>query len=340
MAEPPAKHEPRLPPTGELTAKYTPVPLLAEPSPAEMATGTYAVPALGAGPPSIPGYDIVGELGRGGMGVVYKAYQVRAKRFVALKMVVPGSESDKNLLQRFHTEAQAVAHLAHPNIVQIYEMGDYNGWPYFSLEFCGGSNLGRKLGGTPMVAHHAVELIEKVARAIAYAHQRQIIHRDLKPGNILLSHDGEPKIGDFGLAKRLDGRPGSTRIGAILGTPSYMAPELMTGERIPASPASDIYAVGAVLYECLTGRPPYKGPHAIDTLELIKNQSPIPPRLFDQRISRELEAVCMKCLKRNPRKRYRTAEELADDLQNLLRGLRTVARPPSAIRRWFDALKR
>jgi len=147
MAEPPAKHEPRLPPTGELTAKYTPVPLLAEPAPAEMATGTYAVPALGAGPPSIPGYDIVGELGRGGMGVVYKAYQVRAKRFVALKMVVPGSESDKNLLQRFHTEAQAVAHLAHPNIVQIYEMGDYNGWPYFSLEFCGGSNLGRKLGG-------------------------------------------------------------------------------------------------------------------------------------------------------------------------------------------------
>jgi len=344
MAETPAKHEPRLPPTGELTAKYQPVPLVAHSDStiaSEQVTGSYPLPpSPGAGPPAIPGYDIVGELGRGGMGIVYKVYQVRAKRFAALKMVIPGLEADPTLLQRFHSEAQAVAHLAHPNIVQIYEMGDYNGWPFFSLEFCGGGSLARKLGGTPMLPHHAAELMEKVARAVAYAHQRQIVHRDLKPGNILLTPEGEPKIGDFGLAKRLDGRPGTTRIGTIIGTPSYLAPELVDGKSKSVSPACDIYAVGAVLYECLTGRPPFKGANVIDTLEQIRRQRPIPPRAFNLKISPDLDAVCMKCLRRNPSDRYATAQEAAEDLHRYLKGMPTDARPESTLVQVVRVLQR
>jgi serine/threonine-protein kinase len=327
-------------PLGDLTGKFRPVARDAD------RTGKYTPPALAAkessgvasaelstGPTSVPGYDIVGELGRGGMGVVFKAWQISAKRFVALKMVVPGAQTSAATLRRFQTEAQAVAHLSHPNIVQIYEVGECNGWPYFSLEFCGGGSLAKKLAGNPMLPLPAAQLIEKVACAVAAAHEKQIVHRDLKPANILLTPEGEPKIGDFGLAKKLDApAPGETRTGAVMGTPSYIPPEQASGAIRTVGPAADIYALGAILYECLTGRPPYKGATAIDTLDQVRRQEIIPPRLFEAKIPPDLETICLKCLARNPRKRYASAAEFANDLRRLANGVPIKAKPPG----WFE----
>ncbi len=212
---------------------YRPLPKTANDS------GITGPPALSTGPTAIPGYDIVGELGRGGMGVVYKAWQVAAKRFVALKMVVPDAKSDEAALRRFQAEAQAVAQLSHPNIIQIYAVSDYHGWPFFCLEFCGGGSLAKKLGGSPMLPSPAAQLVEKLARAVATAHEKHIVHRDLKPANILLTTEGEPKITDFGLAKKLDSVvAGNTRTGAVVGTPSYMSPEQAMGSLKEVGPAA------------------------------------------------------------------------------------------------------
>ncbi|HKI32549.1 MAG TPA: serine/threonine-protein kinase [Gemmataceae bacterium] len=204
---------------------------------------------------AVPGYEILGELGRGGMGVVYKARQAKLGRLVALKMILSGGHAGEADLSRFRTEAEAIARLQHPHIVQIHEIGEHGGLPYFSLEFCAGGSLEKKLAGTPLPPKEAAALVQTLARAMQAAHEKGVIHRDLKPANVLLAEDGTPKVTDFGLAKKL-GEAGQTASGAVMGTPSYMAPEQAGGRSEQMSPLVDVYALGAILYECLTGRPP------------------------------------------------------------------------------------
>jgi tRNA A-37 threonylcarbamoyl transferase component Bud32 len=275
---------------------------------------------------AVPGYEIAGELGRGGMGVVYKARQTGLNRTVALKMILAGEHASAADLARFRVEAEAVARIQHPNIVQIHEIGDRDGRPFFSLEFCDGGSLAAKLDGTPWVARRAAELVETLARAVQAAHDRQVVHRDLKPANVLLAADGTPKIADFGLAKRLDASAGQTASGAILGTPSYMAPEQANGSKHVGT-AADIYALGAILYELLTGRPPFKAPTALDTVMQVVSDEPARPRALQSKIPRELEAVCLKCLAKLPSSRYASAGALADDLAAWLDGRPVAARP-------------
>jgi serine/threonine protein kinase len=214
----------------------------------------------------LPGYEVLGLLGRGGMGVVYKAQQKSLNRLVALKMIVSGAHASEQEVARFRAEAGAVARLQHPNIVQIYEVGEHDGKPFFSLELVDGGSLAERLNGTPLPGRQAAELIKTLARSAQAAHERGIVHRDLKPANVLLTADGTPKITDFGLAKRLDVSTGQTQSGTILGTYSYMAPEQASGKNREVGPAADVWALGAILYECLTGRPPFNGPTIIGIL--------------------------------------------------------------------------
>ncbi len=295
---------------------------------------------LSSGPPSIPGYDIIGELGRGGMGVVFKAWHVPSKRFVALKMILTGADATETRRKRFRVESEAASRLAHPNIIQVHDVGEIDGHPFFALEFCGGGSLAKKLAGSPMLPQTAALLVEKLARAVSVAHAQQIIHRDLKPANILLSSDGEPKISDFGLAKRLDSDDVQTRARAVMGTPSYMPPEQALGAGAPIGPAADIYALGAILYECLTGRPPFKSATAADTLDQVKHQEPVAPRLLNASVPRELDAICLKCLRKSPRERFATAAEMADEIHRYLRGEPIRTRPPGGthhVGKWIRA---
>ncbi len=285
-----------------------------------------ALPTSRPGSPYIPGYEILGVLGRGGMGVVYLAQQVALKRLVALKMIRAGSQADEADLARFKIEAEAVARLAHPNIVQIYDVGEHNGQPFCSLEFVGGGTLAARLTGTPQPPRQSAELVRTLALAVEAAHQRGIVHRDLKPANVLLAEDGTPKITDFGLAKRLDD-VGQTQTGAIVGTPSYMAPEQAAGQK-QVGPAADVYALGAILYECLTGRPPFKAATILETLEQVRTQEPTSVRLLQPRVPRDLETICLKCLHKEPGKRYASAEELGDRLRLFLEGKPIPERPP------------
>jgi hypothetical protein len=270
---------------------------------------------------TVPGYEILGELGRGGMGVVYRARHVRLNRHVALKMILSGGHASADDLARFRTEAEAVARLKHSNIVQIYDVGDAAGLPYFSLEFCPGGSLASKLDGTPLPPANAAQVVEALARAVHVAHRAGIVHRDLKPANVLLDADGTPKVTDFGLAKRLDaGAAGATRSGAIMGTPSYMAPEQASGETKRVGPAADVYALGAILYECLTGRPPFKAASSIDTIMQVVSDEPAPPARLNPTVPRDLEAICLRCLDKEPTRRYPSAAHLADDLARFIAG--------------------
>jgi serine/threonine-protein kinase len=214
--------------------------------------------------PAVPGYELLSVLGKGGMGVVYKARQRGLGRVVALKMILHAEHSGEQERQRFQAEAEAVARLQHPNIVQIYEVGEQRGLPYFSLEFCAGGSLADKLDGTPLPPKEAAKLVQTLASAMQAAHDKGILHRDLKPANVLLTEDGSPKITDFGLAKKL-GEQGQTRTGDVMGTPSYMAPEQAGGQK-DIGPAADVYALGTILYELLTGRPPFKAATTLDTI--------------------------------------------------------------------------
>lgn len=283
------------------------------------------------GLPAIAGYEVLGELGRGGMGVVYKARDLELKRVIALKMIRGGAHAGSDELTRFRAEAEAVARLQHPHVVQVHEIGEHGGLPYLSLEFVGGGSLKERLAGTPQPPREAAALVETLARAMGSAHQAGIVHRDLKPGNILLTPDGTPKISDFGLAKKFDDDSGQTRTGEVLGSPSYMAPEQAAGRTRAIGPLTDVYALGAILYECLTGRPPFKGTDIRETLEQVCTSDPVPPSRFQRRLPRDLETICLKCLEKDPARRYGSATLLADDLGRFLGGEPIAARP---VRLW------
>jgi serine/threonine-protein kinase len=300
------------------------------------ATEPSGVPDHEAGlPMRVAGYEILGMLGRGGMGVVYRARQPGLKRVVALKMIVGGVHASNDDITRFRTEAEAVARLQHPNIVQIYEVGEEEGRPYFSLEFVDGQSLAKRTAGAPQPPRTAARLVQTLAHAVEYAHRNGVVHRDLKPANILLTPDGVPKITDFGLAKRLEDDSNQTRSGSILGTPSYMAPEQAAGRTRDVGPRSDVYALGAILYELLTGRAPFRGASVYDTLHQVRYQEPVAPSQLAPKLPRDIETICLKCLQKEPAKRYQTALALADDLGRFSDGTPILARPVgSAERLW------
>jgi serine/threonine protein kinase/tetratricopeptide (TPR) repeat protein len=306
--------------------------------------------------PLIPGYELLGELGRGGMGVVYKARHLKLNRLVGLKMVLAGAHAGSVQLARFAVEAQAVARLTHTNIVQIYEIGEHNGLPFFSLEYIDGGSLAAKIAGKPQPPRDAAALVEPLARTMAFAHAKGIIHRDLKPANILLmreegrgmrderTKDGSdssliphpsslvPKITDFGLAKRLEDESGQTKSGVLLGTPSYMSPEQACADSGEIGPLSDQYSLGAILYELLTGRPPFAGASIMETIFQVRMLDPVKPTRLQLSCPRDLETICLKCLEKLPAQRYLDCNALADDLRRFLNGEPIRARPVS----WFE----
>jgi WD40 repeat protein len=316
-----------------------------------------AVAPLSASPPRcVPGFEILGELGRGGMGVVYKARQVRLERVVALKVILHGAHASPERLARFQREAEAVARLQHPNIVQVYEVGEHDGLPWLALEYVPGGSLADRLDGRSLAPAEAAALVERLARALSHAHARGIVHRDLKPANVLLAEHPEaagqrsngravtppgaapgleathflPKVADFGLAKQLDAQDGPTQTGAVLGSPSYMAPEQAAGRLREVGPAADIYALGVILYEMLVGRPPFQGDSRQDTLHQVVTEEPVPPRRLRPKLARDLETICLKCLQKEARRRYASAFDLAEDLRRFLDGQPIRARPVHA----------
>jgi tetratricopeptide (TPR) repeat protein/tRNA A-37 threonylcarbamoyl transferase component Bud32 len=280
-----------------------------------------------------PGYEILELLGRGGMGVVYKARHLRLNRIVALKMILAGSHAGAGERSRFLAEAEAVAGLQHPHIVNLLEFGEFQGLPYFTLEYMAGRSLADHLQGAPAKPSDAALIVEKLARAIHHAHSKGIVHRDLKPSNILLAEDGAPKISDFGLARRVESGPGLTGTGDVLGTPSYMAPEQAGGDTKTAGPAADVYALGAILYECLTGRPPFLASTTAETLLQVVGQEPIAVQQFQPRTPTDLTTICHKCLQKEPHKRYPSALELAEDCAAFLAGKPILARPVGRVER-------
>jgi WD40 repeat protein len=283
--------------------------------------------------PQVPGYRVEALLGRGGMGVVYRAWHLRLDRTVALKMLLAGPCARPEELERFLRESQAVAGLRHANIVQVYDVGDVDGRPYFTMEFVEGGNLADQIQGIPQPVRKAAALVATLAGAIHAAHQSGFVHRDLKPANVLLTDEGSPKITDFGLARRLEGDGGLTLSGTPVGTPSYMAPEQARGVKAAIGPATDVYALGAILYELLTGRPPFRADSATATLQQVMTDEPVPPARLNPRVPRDLQTICLKCLHKEPPGRYATAADLAADLGRFLRYEPIRARPVGPVGR-------
>jgi len=308
--------------------------------------------------PNIPGYEIRRELGRGGMAVVYEARHLRLNRHVALKMIRAGEQATPEQLVRFCAEAEVVARLRHPNIVQIYEVGTHNKQPYFALELMEGGSLAEAQARKPWPARTAAELVETLARAMDYAHRQGIVHRDLNPANVLLSavSGGDtpsagngprragngltPKISDFGLAKHQDQDSHLTKTGHVMGTPDYMAPEQVRGQHDRIGPPTDVYALGAILYELPTGRPPFQAPTSLEVMNQVTERDPLPPSRFLPGVPRDLEVICLKCLEKEPARRYAGAEALAADLRRFLGGEPIRARRVHTLERAWRWAKR
>ncbi|MFN0055579.1 MAG: protein kinase domain-containing protein [Planctomycetales bacterium] len=285
-------------------------------------------------------YELLEEIARGGMGVVYKARQVNLNRIVALKMILAGQLANDSEVKRFHAEAEAAARLDHPGIVPIYEIGQHDGQHYFSMAFIEGTSLAKKVSDGPLPARDAAELLRKVTLAVQFAHDKGIVHRDLKPANVLLDAAGLPRVTDFGLAKQMHGDSELTGTGQVLGTPSYMPPEQAAGHLDRIGPASDVYSLGAILYCLLTGRPPFQAAGPMDTLLQVLEHDPVAPTQLNPRIPPDLETICLKCLEKSPHQRYATAGELAQELDRFLRGEPILARPISRLERGWRWCKR
>ncbi len=276
--------------------------------------------------PVIGGYDILQRLGEGGMGVVYKARHCGLNRLVALKMIRGGSQARADHFLRFRVEAESVARLHHPNIIQIYDIGEAGGLPYVAFEVLEGGSMEQRLAGNPQPGRQAAELVMTLARAVQVAHEAGIIHRDLKPTNVLYTSEGVPKITDFGLAKRVDSEDGQTQSGQIMGSPCYMSPEQARGHSRKVGPAADVYALGAILYEVITGRQPFKGETVMETVRQVVEDDPVTPSRLVPRVPRDLETICLKCLHKDAARRYATAGALADDLGRYIHGEPIAAR--------------
>jgi serine/threonine-protein kinase len=280
-------------------------------------------------------YELLEEIGRGGQGVVFRARQKSLNRTVALKVISLGQWASKTHLKRFRLEAEAAARLEHPGIVPIHEIGERDGSCYFSMKFIEGGQLDEVVRRTPMSIRQAAELIAKVARTVHYAHEHGILHRDIKPGNILLDQKGEPHLTDFGLARLVQTESTMTRTMEVLGTPSYMAPEQAVGNNAAVSGVTDVYGLGAVFYQLLTGQPPFAGGTTYETIKLLLDTEPRQPRQLNPKIDRDLSTICLKCLEKDPKRRYSAALALAEDLERWLEGYSIVARPVSpAVRLW------
>lgn len=305
--------------------------------------GTIPLPNIATTPPplpTIPGYVLHEVLGSGGTGMVYKAKQINLNRIVALKLIGHGPDGSHGQWTRFRSEAETVAQMQHPNIVQIHEVGSVDGRPFLALEYVNDGTLAQALQGQPLASRKAADLIYKLARAIQHAHDRGIVHRDIKPSNILMTSDGTPKISDFGLAKRIDIEQHHTQTGTIVGTPCYMAPEQADGRASEIGPAADVYALGVVLYQLLTGRVPFVGESMLDTLEQVRSHEPIPPSQLVPKLPRDIEIICLKCLEKNDKDRYSSASMLADDLDRFIRGETIMAQPPTMLQLFAKELLR
>ena len=360
----PVIDEPTVPPTADPLATAEPAPTLAADSDSTAADATvdevlaqnrrpWTQPSLRPAVRSGNGlqrgdhvryfgdYEIHEELGRGGMGVVYRARQVTLNRQVALKMIRAGVLADDVELRRFQNEAEAVAQLDHPGIVPVYEVGEHQGQRYFSMKLIPGGSLGGRLDAYKDDPRAAAALLAEVAEAVQHAHARGILHRDLKPANILLDEQGKPHVTDFGLAKKLEESIELTQSGAVMGTPAYMSPEQSLGRRGAVTTASDVYGLGAVLYAVLTGRAPFQGDSVIDTLQAVRERPADPPSRLNRKVPRDLEVICLKALEKEPRRRYASARELADDLNRWLKGEPVTARPVSpSVRAWMWCRRR
>lgn len=278
-------------------------------------------------------YEMLEKIAQGGMGVVYQARQVSLNRVVAVKMILSGQLASETDIKRFHQEAEAAANLQHPNIVAIHEVGEHEGRHYFSMDFVDGPSLATGAKSGPMPAIDAAALVKTLAEAIQYAHQRGILHRDLKPHNVLIDSRGVPRITDFGLAKRLEQDSGLTTEGSVMGSPSYMSPEQAAGRQDLTGPTSDVYSLGAILYELLTGRPPFCGKTAMETVRQVIEHDPVPPSKLNAKVPADLETICLKCLEKRPEQRYSSARLMAEELERFLKHEPILARPASAARK-------
>lgn len=319
--------------SGQENTASTPAPTLGDTSGANLDGGEKSARTEQKAriPKRIASYEILGEIGRGGMGVVYQAQDPRLKRTVALKVILAGGHAGEVELARFQTEAESVARLKHQSFVQIYEVGSDEGLPFLALEYCGGGSLEDRIAESPLAPREAAELVAKLADAMDHAHQAGVIHRDLKPGNVLFDGKGAPKITDFGLAKKVGEEDSHTRTVSVMGSLGYMSPEQASGHTREATPAVDIYALGAILYRLVTGKTPFEGSSTAESLQLVITGVPVPIRRQRPACPRDLDTICLKCLEKSPANRYQTAAELADDLGRFLRGEPITARAATPV---------